>query len=126
MIKKRIEILEENYHSALHTNLNLARIRKAKPAIESLSPIYYEFDDANITEQAAQEMDKIAEIMNQNENLIIEASSFTDSRGTNEYNIQLSQRRAKAAVEYLKSKGVDENRIKSKAYGEDKLINQCV
>ncbi|MEL4456834.1 OmpA family protein [Lutimonas vermicola] len=124
--KKRIEILEENYHSALHTNLNLTKVMKKAPAVERLSPIYYEFDDANITEEAAEEMDKIAEIMSQNENLIIEASSFTDSRGTNAYNVELSKRRAKAAVEYLKSKGIDESRIKSKGYGEEKLINQCV
>ncbi len=122
--KKRIEILEENYHAALHTNLNLSKIEK--PVVNKMSPIYYEFDASNITQEAAAEMDKIADIMKENENLIIEASSFTDSRGTDAYNVELSKRRAKAAVEYLKSKGIDENRIRSKGYGEDKLINQCV
>ena len=122
--KKRIEILEENYHSALHTNLNLSKIEK--PVVNKMSPIYFEFDASNITEEAAAEMDKIADIMMENENLIIEASSFTDSRGTDAYNVELSKRRAKAAVEYLKSKGIDETRIRSKGYGEDKLINQCV
>jgi len=122
--KKRIEILEENYHTALHTNLNLSKIEK--PAVNKMSPIYYEYDASNITQEAAEEMDKIADIMMENKNLIIEASSFTDSRGSNAYNIQLSKRRAKAAVEYLKSKGIDESRIRSKGYGEDKLINQCV
>ena len=124
--KKRIEILEENYHSALHTNLNLTKVEKKTPTVKRLSPVYYEFDDANITQEAAEEMNKIAEIMTENENLIIEASSFTDSRGSNAYNVELSKRRAKAAVEYLKSKGIDEDRIRSKGYGEDKLINQCV
>ena len=124
--KKRIEILEENYHSALHTNMNLSKIEKKQPAVERMSPIYYEYDDAQITEEAAREMDKIAEVMNQNDNLVIQASSYTDSRGTDAYNVRLSQRRAKAAVEYLKSKGIDQSRIKSKGYGEDKLINQCV
>ncbi len=122
--KKRIEILEENYHSALHTNLNLSKIEK--PVVNKMSPIYYEFDASNITQEAAMEMDKIADIMMENENLIIEASSFTDSRGTDAYNLELSKRRAKAAVEYLKSKGIDQSRIRSKGYGEDKLINQCV
>lgn len=122
--KKRIEILEENYHSALHTNLNLSKIEK--PVANKMSPIYYEFDASNITQEAAAEMDKIADIMMENENLIIEASSFTDSRGTDAYNIELSNRRAKAAVEYLKSKGIDQSRIRSKGYGEEKLINQCV
>ena len=124
--KKRIEILEENYHSALHTNLNLSKIEKKQPVADRMSPIYYEYDDSQITEKAAKEMDKIAEIMTQNENLVIQASSYTDSRGTDAYNVALSKRRAKAAVEYLKSKGIDESRIKSKGYGEDKLINQCV
>lgn len=124
--KKRIEILEENHHSALHTNLNLSRIEKKQPMIERLSPIYYGFDDAAITEEAAREMDKIVEVMNSNSDLIIEASSYTDSRGSDSYNIELSNRRAKAAVEYLKAQGIDASRIKSKGYGEEKLINQCI
>ena len=117
--KKRIEILEENYHSALHTNLNLSKVEKKQPVADRMSPIYYEYDDAQITEEAAEEMDKIAEIMIDNENLVIQASSYTDSRGTDAYNVALSKRRAKAAVEYLKSKGIDQSRIKSKGYGED-------
>ena len=124
--KKRIEILEENYHSALHTNLNLSKIERKNPVVDRMSPIYYEFDAANITDKAAKEMDKIVDIMKENENLIIEASSFTDSRGSDAYNVELSKRRAKAAVEYLKSQGINESRIRSKGYGEEKLINQCV
>ena len=124
--KKRIEILEENYHTALHTNMDLSRIARAKPAVESLSPIYYEFDDATITQEAAKEMDRIVDIMKSNSNLIIEASSFTDSQGSDAYNIELSQRRARAAVEYLKAQGIEASRIRSQGYGEEKLINQCV
>ena len=124
--EKRIEILEENYHSALHTNLVLSKIHKDKPVIESLQPIYYDFDDATITAISAQEMDKIVKIMKDNTDLIIEASAFTDSRGSNAYNVILSQKRAKAAVDYLRSKGVDQSRIRSKGYGENRLINQCV
>ncbi len=124
--KKRIEILEENYHTALHTNMDLSRIARKKPAVESLSPIYYEFDAATITQEAAREMDRIVDIMKTNSNLIIEASSFTDSQGSDAYNIELSKRRARAAVEYLKAQGIDESRIRSQGYGEEKLINQCV
>lgn len=125
--EKRIEILEENYHSALHTNMNLDRIEEDQPIpAAALQPIYYEFDKSAITAAAAEKMDRIIEIMKTNPDLIIEASSFTDSRGSDSYNLALSQRRAKAAVEYLISKGVDATRIQSKGYGEDKLINQCV
>jgi len=124
--EKRIEILEENYHSALHTNLLLSKIPSDKPVIERLQPIYYDFDDATITNAAAKEMDKIVTIMQNNPDLIIEASSFTDSRGTDTYNINLSKRRARSAVAYLKAQGIDAQRIKAKGYGEEKLINQCV
>ena len=128
--EKRIEILEENYHTALHANLNLSRIRDAEVAnpmpAATLQPIYYEFDKASITASAAEKMNKIVEIMKANTDLVIEASSFTDSRGTDSYNLALSRRRAKAAVEYLMSQGIDGTRIKAAGYGEDKLINQCV
>lgn len=125
--KKRIEILEENYHSALHANMDLDKIKKEAPKmLAKLQPIYYEFDDATITAEAAEEMDRIAEIMRSNPDLVIEASSFTDSRGSNNYNERLSNKRAEAAMEYLKSQGIDARRIKSKWYGEERLINQCV
>lgn len=125
--EKRIEILEENYHTALHTNMNLDRIEDEQPIpAAAMQPIYYEFDKSTITAAAAEKMDRIIQIMKANPDLIIEASSFTDSRGSDNYNLALSQRRAKAAVEYLISKGVDATRIQSKGYGEDKLINQCV
>ena len=124
--EKRIEILEKNYHSALHTNLNLSKIKEEEAVVESLQPIYYDYDDASIKSAAADEMDRIVEIMNDNPNLILEASAFTDSRGSNSYNLKLSQRRLKAAIEYLTEKGIDETRVKGQAYGEDRLVNQCV
>jgi len=122
----QIEILEENYHKALHTNLHLSRIHAEKEEFKSLQPIYFGFDDAIITDSAAEEMDRIVKVMKENPKLIIEASSFTDSQGSNSYNVRLSQRRAKAAVKYLKSQGIDVQRIRSKGYGEERLVNECV
>ena len=124
--EKRIEILEKNYHSALHTNLNLSKIKEEEVVIESLQPIYYDYDDSSIKSAAANEMDRIVEIMNDNPNLVLEASSFTDSRGSNSYNQKLSQRRLKSAIEYLAEKGIDGTRVKGRAYGEERLVNQCV
>ncbi|MCD6542911.1 MAG: OmpA family protein [Flavobacteriaceae bacterium] len=123
---KIIEILEKNYHKALHANLHLSKIHVEKKEMKSLQPIYFEFDKAFITDTAAEEMDRISKVMKDNPNLIIEASAFTDSQGSGAYNLQLSKRRAKAAVEYLKSKGIDAQRIRSRGYGEEKLVNECV
>jgi len=71
-------------------------------------------------------LDKIATILSENDALEIEVSSYTDSRGSSAYNIQLSNRRAKSTVDYLVSQGIDRNRIKSKGYGESRMINKCV
>ena len=124
--EKHIEILEKNYHTTLHTNLNLNRIEEEKVVVETLQPIFYDFDDVTIKDMAAKKMDKIVKIMNDNPSLILEASAFTDSRGSNEYNRKLSQKRAKAAIEYIISKGIDKTRVKGRGFGEEKLRNQCV
>jgi len=91
----------------------------------NVNPIYFGFDKWNINNAAATELDKIVEIMKENTDLVIESGSHTDSRGTKAYNQILSERRAKATVDYIVSKGIDANRIKSKGYGESQLLNNC-
>ena len=91
----------------------------------NVNPIYFGFDKWNINTDAAAELDKIVEIMKENTDLIIESGSHTDSRGTKAYNQILSERRAKATVDYIVSKGIDASRIKSKGYGESQLLNNC-
>jgi outer membrane protein OmpA-like peptidoglycan-associated protein len=60
-----------------------------------------------------------------NPSLKIELSSHTDSRGSNKYNMALSQRRAQSAVDYIVSRGVDSSRLKAQGYGETRLVNEC-
>ncbi len=91
----------------------------------NVNPIYFGFDKWNINKDAAVELDKIVEIMKENTDLIIESGSHTDSRGTKAYNQILSERRAKATVDYIVSKGIEASRIKSKGYGESQLLNNC-
>lgn len=57
--------------------------------------------------------------------LKIELSSHTDSRGSDAYNMGLSQRRARAAVTYLVSRGIAEDRMIAEGYGETRLVNDC-
>ena len=63
--------------------------------------------------------------MDNNPNLKIELSSHTDSRGRDAYNLALSNRRAKAAVDYIITKGISSEKIIAKGYGEKKLTNRC-
>lgn len=84
--------------------------------------IYYDFNKADIRPDAAIELFKIVEFMQLNPDISIELSSHTDSRGSNKYNLDLSQRRADSAVAYIVSKGIPQERIKAKGYGEERPL----
>jgi outer membrane protein OmpA-like peptidoglycan-associated protein len=58
--------------------------------------------------------------------MVIELSSHTDSRASNPYNLDLSQRRANSAKRWLVSKGINPQRIQPVGYGEDQILNGCV
>ncbi|POY35324.1 flagellar motor protein MotB [Solitalea longa] len=90
-----------------------------------LDNIYYDFNKWNIRADAGPELDKLVQVMTDNPTMIIELSSHTDSRGADSYNLQLSQKRAEAAVNYIISKGIDTKRITAKGYGETKPVNNC-
>jgi len=87
--------------------------------------IYYDFDKADIRPDAARELDKLVKILNDYPNISIELGSYTDSRGNDAYNLDLSQRRADAAVAYIVSAGIDKARITAQGYGENGLVNKC-
>ncbi len=90
-----------------------------------LEPIYFDFDKSNITSQAAFELDKLVQIMNKYPDMVIEATSHTDSRGSDAYNLSLSDRRAKTTVQYVISKGIDKNRITGQGKGENEPKVSC-
>ena len=66
-----------------------------------LNPIYFDFDKSNITAQAAFELDKLVELMNKYQTIVIRAESHTDSRGSEKYNQSLSERRALTTAQYV-------------------------
>lgn len=90
-----------------------------------LDNIYYDFDKWNIRRDARPALDKLVQTMRATP-IIIELGSHTDSRGTAEYNADLSQKRAQSAVDYIVSKGIDPIRISAKGYGESVPVNECV
>jgi len=102
------------------TKLTLDKIVLDKAVV--LDNIYYDLDKANIREDAAQELDKLVTILRDNPEISIELSSHTDSRADAAYNLELSQRRAQAAVDYIITNGVDKGRLTARGYGESQLI----
>lgn len=90
-----------------------------------LKNLYYDFDKYNIRPDAAKVLDELVLLLKQYPSMEIELSSHTDSRGADQYNLVLSQRRAKSAKEYVVSRGIAQNRIIAKGYGETQLTNHC-
>ncbi len=91
----------------------------------TLRNIYYDFDKWDILPESATELDRLVSLMNENPDMKVELSAHTDERGTEKYNLKLSQLRAQAAVNYMILNGVDKMRITGKGYGESQLINKC-
>jgi len=110
----------------LVTNITLDTIlvldRKERNKIFVLENIYFGYDSAVIRKEAAKELDNLVTILTDNSDLKIEMGSHTDSIASDVYNIQLSQRRAEATVNYLIKKGIDPTRLVAKGYGESKPI----
>nr|WP_299171016.1 OmpA family protein [uncultured Allomuricauda sp.] len=88
--------------------------------------IYFDFDRYNIKRQAANELDKLVEVMREYPDMVIKIESHTDAIGKKAYNKYLSDKRAKSTRDYIISKGIDPMRIQSAiGYGEERLLNDC-
>ncbi|NQX97206.1 MAG: OmpA family protein [Flavobacteriales bacterium] len=83
-----------------------------------ISKVLYAYDSDEINEAAAKELDKLVLILKKNEHIGVELSSHTDSKGGDDFNMKLSQKRADAAVKYVVSKGILASKIIAKGFGE--------
>jgi outer membrane protein OmpA-like peptidoglycan-associated protein len=89
-----------------------------------LENIFYDLNKSTLRPESKIALDKLADFILKND-LKIELSAHTDARGSDSYNLKLSQARAQSCVDYLISKGVKKSNITAKGYGETKLINKC-
>ncbi|MES2575860.1 MAG: OmpA family protein [Bacteroidota bacterium] len=93
--------------------------------IFELKPIFFDLNKSNIRPDAAIELSKILDAMEQNPNIKVDIRSHTDSRNTAVYNKKLSDRRAKSTMAWLIKNGIDKKRLTAKGYGESQLLNKC-
>jgi peptidoglycan-associated lipoprotein len=96
--------------------------RKSTTIAFQLKNVYFGFNKDNINDTAAVELNKLVDILNDNPDIKIELSSHTDSVGTHERNMDLSQRRAQSSVNYIIKKGIDPARLVAKGYGETRPV----
>ena len=113
-------------------------LRRSAPIVEAIvddlisvedslliDPIYYDFDKHDLRNLSENQLDRVLYFLNKYPSVRLELSSHTDSRGSDKYNIALSERRAKEASQYLFDNKIDPSRIEPKGYGETQLTNRC-
>ena len=112
------EILMKTTKKKLQKGDDLAKIFQIKE-------IKFDLNKYNIRPDAAAELVKIVEAMKDHPTMKIDIRSHTDSRGSDKYNLILSDKRAKATMEWIVSQGIAKNRLTAKGYGETQLVNGC-
>ncbi len=90
----------------------------SKPNI--VENIFYDFDRATLRPESKQALDELATLLRDNPNITIEMTSHTDRKGSEEYNMDLSNRRAKAVVDYLIEAGISPDRLQYQGYGKSR------
>lgn len=90
-----------------------------------LQPIYFDLNGSKIKKASEVELNKIVQILKDYPLLTLDVRSHTDSRGDNNYNLKLSDRRAKSTIKYIVGKGIKPERVTGEGYGETQLINKC-
>ncbi len=104
------------------TNL---KFTEAKKEIEIIENIYYESGSFKILPAAETVLTKAIDAMKKNPTLLLEVQSHTDATAGDEYNMELSQKRANTVVDYIVSKGIDKKRLTAKGFGETQILNRC-
>ncbi len=89
-----------------------------KPVV--IDNIFYDFDKATLRPESKEALDEMARILRDNPNVTIEMASHTDRKGSEEYNIDLSSRRARSVIDYLISVGIAPERLQSQGYGKSR------
>lgn len=87
--------------------------------------IYFDLDKSEINKSAIIDIEKILDALIQNPSMKLDIRSYTDSRSTKDYNLVLSERRAKSTLEWLVKNGIDAKRLSAKGFGETGLLNDC-
>lgn len=85
-----------------------------------INNIFYDFDKATLKPESTAALDKLVELLNENPNITIELSAHCDYRGSDSYNLNLSQQRAESVCNYLKEHGIAADRLTPRGYGEQK------
>jgi outer membrane protein OmpA-like peptidoglycan-associated protein len=115
----------ENQTFSLVKKPELVAINRVDLSIYKTNNLLFEFNKASLSEVSKAQLDRISALMKADEQILLEIVSHTDARGSNAYNLKLSEKRAKVALNYLVSQSVDKNRVAVKPMGESNPLVDC-
>ncbi|CEN53477.1 OmpA family protein [Capnocytophaga canis] len=130
-IPKKQEVIikekDELFYEIALTPIERRKIEKGTDLAKVLKidNIYFNYDKADIRPDAAEQLAKIVDVMKEYPTMKIDVRLHTDSRGSDKYNLALSDRRAKSTIKWLVKHGIKKSRITGKGYGETQLTNHC-
>lgn len=107
-------------YKEIHKDLYLVPIEIGQ--VFRLNNVFFDFDKYSLRPESSVELDRVVAFLNEYPHIEIEMSAHTDSKGSDEYNMTLSDNRAKSVREYIIAKGIAATRIISQGYGETKPV----
>lgn len=115
---EHINIVEQNKFFEVEETIELQPIG-TKDKVLALNNVFFDYSKSSLRPQSKIELNKLADLLKSNKDLFVEIAAHTDSIGSQIYNMQLSNERAKSVVNYLVANGVDSSRLSAIGYGED-------
>ncbi len=113
---ENVNIPDSAAFQEIEKNIGLDKLEAGKKIV--LANIFYDYNKSSLRTSSFNELDKVVELLNKNPKMKVELGAHSDSRGSNSYNLKLSQARAQSCVDYLTSKGISKSRLNAKGYGE--------
>jgi len=108
----------ESLESEVSATDNIMEGRTSGPML----PVYFDFDSSSIRTDQVERIETNADFLKKNPEVKVRIEGNCDPRGTKEYNLALGERRAQSAMKYLVNLGVDESRLSTVSWGEEKLL----
>jgi outer membrane protein OmpA-like peptidoglycan-associated protein len=117
----------EGEHTAVEPYVKKISLRPIKVGETMLlTNVFYEIDSWELKRESMSELNTLADLLIENKGLLIEIGGYTDSTGSSEYNLTLSEKRAMSVVSYLVNRGISQERLKSRGYGNTSPIGDNV
>ncbi len=117
-VSNNVDLLAQSDFNEITVDIVLQSVESLTKVSIVLNNIYFDFDKYELKQESFTELSRVVKFLNDNPNVKIEISAHTDSKGSDDYNLSLSQKRAESVVSYLTSKGIDPARLFAKGYGE--------